>query len=71
MYDYEKAKKKIMVAKELLQEIENEIDYNEGYYNTYHGREDFYKKFPRSPRFSIIKDNCKTIRRVLLEVSNG
>lgn len=71
MYDYEKAKRKIMVAKELLQEIENEIDYNERYAKTEKQGSEFYKEFPRFPRFSIIKDNCKTIRRILLEVSNN
>lgn len=73
MYDYEKAKRKIIVVKELLQEIEEEIDYNEKYHlalleNRYSGKE-FYDEFPRDARFSVIKDNCKIIRRILLEVS--
>lgn len=73
MYDYEKAKKKVMVAKELLQEIEDEINYNEGYRLALLEHrcceKEFYDKFTRDVRFSVIKDNCKTIRRILLEVS--
>lgn len=68
-YDYEKAKKKLMVAKELLQEIENEIEYNMRYKKALKNNTLNYSDFPRETRFSVIKDNCKTVRRLLLEVS--
>ena len=55
----------------LLEEIEKEMIYNTNYNETVcrHGYAYAYENLPRSPRKSIIQENSKLIRRLLLKLS--
>lgn len=66
-------KERLAVVRFLLDEMECEQQYNEQYRQAHDDGtmecRDFYAKFPRQPRVSVIRENAKMARRLLLEVA--